>query len=282
MGTAAATGTGLPSEPSSRLATWIPRRSASRLAHQHHRKVPTVRVAPSGIDHARRASSTSVGRRHFVERHGFRALRIACGSSTDDTVGDLASTRSARGLRGRARPFLVAIALAGDVQRIPLIDLLRPWRASSSHDLRVWLFSPRGEKDAVVLFLALAGGRAGRPREVDGREDARPGREDRQRAMLDLSPLQGRWRRGRVGRPRSSRTSGRSRGRAPRSPTHRQSRRTREKALSEDLKKHMPRFDKEVSPADVDVVARWTRTRARSTARRCDLRTAELTHDEAR
>jgi mono/diheme cytochrome c family protein len=37
----------------------------------------------------------------------------------------------------------------------------------------------------------------------------------------------------------------------------------REKALSEELKKHMPRFDKELSPADVDVVARWTRARAR-------------------
>jgi len=37
----------------------------------------------------------------------------------------------------------------------------------------------------------------------------------------------------------------------------------REKALSEKLKKHMPRFDKELSPADVDVVARWTRAHAR-------------------
>jgi len=38
----------------------------------------------------------------------------------------------------------------------------------------------------------------------------------------------------------------------------------REKALSEELKKHMPRFDKELSAADVDTVARWTRSHARA------------------
>jgi len=37
----------------------------------------------------------------------------------------------------------------------------------------------------------------------------------------------------------------------------------REKALDEDLKKHMPRFDKDLTPADIDVVARWTRAHAR-------------------
>ncbi len=37
----------------------------------------------------------------------------------------------------------------------------------------------------------------------------------------------------------------------------------REKALDEDLKKHMPRFDKDLSPADVEVLARWTRAHAR-------------------
>jgi ubiquinol-cytochrome c reductase cytochrome b subunit len=37
----------------------------------------------------------------------------------------------------------------------------------------------------------------------------------------------------------------------------------REKALEEDLKRHMPRFDKDLAPADVDVVARWTRAHAR-------------------
>jgi len=37
----------------------------------------------------------------------------------------------------------------------------------------------------------------------------------------------------------------------------------REKALGEDLKKHMPRFDKDLSPADIDLVARWTRAHAR-------------------
>jgi ubiquinol-cytochrome c reductase cytochrome b subunit len=37
----------------------------------------------------------------------------------------------------------------------------------------------------------------------------------------------------------------------------------REKALGQELKRHMPRFDKDLSPADVDVVARWTRAHAR-------------------
>ncbi|MDP9036825.1 MAG: cytochrome b N-terminal domain-containing protein [Myxococcota bacterium] len=37
----------------------------------------------------------------------------------------------------------------------------------------------------------------------------------------------------------------------------------REQALDESLKKHMPRFDKELSLADLDLVARWTRAHAR-------------------
>jgi ubiquinol-cytochrome c reductase cytochrome b subunit len=37
----------------------------------------------------------------------------------------------------------------------------------------------------------------------------------------------------------------------------------REKALDPAMKKHMPRFDKDLSPADVDVLARWTRAHAR-------------------
>jgi len=39
----------------------------------------------------------------------------------------------------------------------------------------------------------------------------------------------------------------------------------REKALGADLKKHMPRFDADLSPGDVDVVARWTRAHGRGT-----------------
>ena len=37
----------------------------------------------------------------------------------------------------------------------------------------------------------------------------------------------------------------------------------RKKALDPTMKKHMPRFDKELSPEDVEVVARWTRRHAR-------------------
>jgi ubiquinol-cytochrome c reductase cytochrome b subunit len=39
----------------------------------------------------------------------------------------------------------------------------------------------------------------------------------------------------------------------------------REKALDADMKKHMPRFDADLSAADVDIVARWTREHARAT-----------------
>jgi ubiquinol-cytochrome c reductase cytochrome b subunit len=38
----------------------------------------------------------------------------------------------------------------------------------------------------------------------------------------------------------------------------------RDKALDADMKKHMPRFDGDLSPADVDTVARWTRSHARA------------------
>jgi ubiquinol-cytochrome c reductase cytochrome b subunit len=37
----------------------------------------------------------------------------------------------------------------------------------------------------------------------------------------------------------------------------------RENALDPKMKKHMPRFDKDLSPAEVDLVARWTRAHAR-------------------
>jgi ubiquinol-cytochrome c reductase cytochrome b subunit len=37
----------------------------------------------------------------------------------------------------------------------------------------------------------------------------------------------------------------------------------REKALSETMKKHMPRFDKDMSASDIDTVTRWTRAHAR-------------------
>jgi ubiquinol-cytochrome c reductase cytochrome b subunit len=37
----------------------------------------------------------------------------------------------------------------------------------------------------------------------------------------------------------------------------------RDKALDEALKKHMPRFDKDLSPGDLDAVSRWTRAHAR-------------------
>ncbi len=40
----------------------------------------------------------------------------------------------------------------------------------------------------------------------------------------------------------------------------------RDKALDPAMKKHMPRFDGDLSPADVDVVARWTRSHARAAA----------------
>jgi ubiquinol-cytochrome c reductase cytochrome b subunit len=38
----------------------------------------------------------------------------------------------------------------------------------------------------------------------------------------------------------------------------------RDKALSAELKKHMPRFDKDLSAADIDILAQWTRRHARA------------------
>ena len=40
----------------------------------------------------------------------------------------------------------------------------------------------------------------------------------------------------------------------------------REKALDAAMKKHMPRFDGDLSAADVEVVARWTQEHARKTS----------------
>ena len=40
----------------------------------------------------------------------------------------------------------------------------------------------------------------------------------------------------------------------------------RDKALDPAMKKHMPRFDNDLSPADVETVARWTRSHARAAA----------------
>jgi ubiquinol-cytochrome c reductase cytochrome b subunit len=40
----------------------------------------------------------------------------------------------------------------------------------------------------------------------------------------------------------------------------------RDKALDEAMKKHMPRFDNDLSPADVETVAKWTRSHARAAA----------------
>jgi ubiquinol-cytochrome c reductase cytochrome b subunit len=40
----------------------------------------------------------------------------------------------------------------------------------------------------------------------------------------------------------------------------------RSKALAPELKRHMPRFDSDLSPVDVEMVARWTRLHARATS----------------
>jgi mono/diheme cytochrome c family protein len=37
----------------------------------------------------------------------------------------------------------------------------------------------------------------------------------------------------------------------------------RKKALDESMKKHMPRFDQDLSKADIELVARWTRAHVR-------------------
>ena len=100
-------------------------------------------------------------------------------------------------------------------------------------------------------------------RDRSGRPRAR--REDRQRALHDVPPLQGRRRRrGIGGRRPSSPGTDRSRGRARRSPTRRRRRRTATRRSIPSMKKHMPRFDNDLSAADVELVARWTRAHARA------------------
>jgi ubiquinol-cytochrome c reductase cytochrome b subunit len=120
------------------------------------------------------------------------------------------------------------------------------------------------EKDAVALFLASQGDEAGDPaRSMDERTRALgekivsercstchlykgDGDEEGSGKAPELAHFGSvAWTRAQVANPSSVETY-------------------REKALSEELKKHMPRFDKELSPADVDVVARWTRARARA------------------
>jgi ubiquinol-cytochrome c reductase cytochrome b subunit len=119
------------------------------------------------------------------------------------------------------------------------------------------------EKQAVAAFLAAQGDEPGDPaRPVDGAARALAEKIVSERCTTchlykgegddegtGLAPELSRygsaaWTRAQVANPATATTY-------------------REKALDESMKKHMPRFDKDLSAADVDVVARWTRAHAR-------------------
>jgi mono/diheme cytochrome c family protein len=120
------------------------------------------------------------------------------------------------------------------------------------------------EKRAVALFLAAEGDEPGEPQTaIDGPTRAQAEKIVSERCTTchlykgqgddegsGLSPELSRygslaWTRAQVANPSSPQTY-------------------REKALDEDLKKHMPRYDKDLSAEDIDIVARWTRAHARA------------------
>jgi ubiquinol-cytochrome c reductase cytochrome b subunit len=119
------------------------------------------------------------------------------------------------------------------------------------------------EKQAVAAFLAAQGDEPGDPPRATSEAVRAQGQKivsercttchlfkgDGDDEGTDLAPELGRygsvaWTRAQVANPASAATY-------------------RDHALDANRKKHMPRFDADLSPADVDLVARWTRAHAR-------------------
>jgi mono/diheme cytochrome c family protein len=130
----------------------------------------------------------------------------------------------------------------------------QPWTPMTKND---------AEKNAVAVFLASQGDEPGEPPTPGDDATKAQGEKiftdrcttchlykgDGDEEGSDIAPeLSGygsiAWTRAQVANPATSQTY-------------------REKALDEELKKHMPRFDKELSATDIDLVARWTRAHAR-------------------
>jgi ubiquinol-cytochrome c reductase cytochrome b subunit len=119
------------------------------------------------------------------------------------------------------------------------------------------------EKRAVAVFLAAEGDEPGEPpTAIDAATRAQAQKIVSERCTTchlykgegddegsGLSPELGRygsvaWTRAQIANPSSPQTY-------------------REKSLDPELKKHMPRYDKDLSAEDIDIVARWTRAHAR-------------------
>ncbi len=149
-------------------------------------------------------------------------------------------------------------------EQMPSVDT-RPAKKEAAEGWTAMVKTP-AEKQAVALFLAASGDEPGDPvRPIDGAARALGEKIVSERCTTchlykgqgddegsNLAPeLSGygsvAWTRSQIANPATPQTY-------------------REKALDEAMKKHMPRFDKDLSVADVDVVARWTRSHARSTA----------------
>ena len=146
--------------------------------------------------------------------------------------------------------------------QMPSVDV-RPKDVPAGESWTAMIRSDAARK-AVALFLSSQGDEPGdTPTAIDAPTRA-PRREDRHRPLHDVPPVQGRRRRRRVGRgPELSGYGSLAWTRAqvadPSSTAT-----YRKKALDPELKKHMPRFDKELSAEDIDTVARWTRKHARA------------------
>jgi ubiquinol-cytochrome c reductase cytochrome b subunit len=149
-------------------------------------------------------------------------------------------------------------------EQMPSVDT-RPEKKEAAEGWVATVKTP-AEKQAVALFLASQGDESGdAPRAIDGATRALGEKIVSERCTTchlykgqgddegsNLAPELGgygsiAWTRAQVANPATPQTY-------------------REKALDEAMKKHMPRFDKDLSVADVDIVARWTRAHGRASA----------------
>ncbi len=213
--------------------------------------------------------------RHDPELHGRDLFDKHCGSC--HVLGDLGDAEKATATRldGWGQPeWLAAMIHDPDAaqffgrgpykEQMPSVDT-RPKKKEAAEGWTAMVKTP-AEARAVTLFLASQGDEPGDPvRVIDAPTRALGEKIVSERCTTchlykgqgddegsNLAPeLSGfgsiAWTRAQVANPATTQTY-------------------REKALDEAMKKHMPRFDKDLSPADIDVVARWTRAHARAAA----------------
>jgi ubiquinol-cytochrome c reductase cytochrome b subunit len=147
-------------------------------------------------------------------------------------------------------------------EEMPSVDV-RPAKKPANEPFKPMLPSP-AERHAVALFLESLGDEPGDPPRPAAEEAARKTGEkivserctschlykgDGDDEGSGIAPeLAGygsiAWTRAQVANPASAQTY-------------------RDKALDPQLKKHMPRFDRDLTPFDLDILARWTRSHSR-------------------